>query len=158
MSEQPTAVDRPSFATLGSADRHDHACCDGGKKPPVGLTKNETLVWSALNEAGQQMKAYEILDKLKAQGVRAPMTVYRALDGLEQKGIIHKLEALNSFVICNHNDPHQVQVFRVCEECDFVDEIDIEGLEALISPYARGDGFSMTVAHLELRGVCKKCR
>ena len=130
---------------------------DGDIFIPAGLTRNETLVWRALREAGEPLKAYEILDRLKAQGVRAPMTVYRALEGLETKGLIHKLEGLNAFIVCNHDGPHQLQVFVVCDDCHGVSEIEIDGLEGLVAPAARRVQFAMDTARLEVRGRCDAC-
>lgn len=124
---------------------------------PAGLTRNETLVWRVLREAGEPLKAYEILDRLKAKGVRAPMTVYRALEGLETKGLIHKLEGLNAFIVCNHDGPHQLQVFVVCDDCQGVSEIEIDGLEGLVKPAARRAQFAMDTARLEVRGRCDAC-
>ena len=124
---------------------------------PVGLTRNEQLVWDALNAGADPLKAYEILDLLKEKGVRAPMTVYRALDGLEEKGFIHKLEGLNSFVPCNHDGPHPVQVFLVCEKCASVLEIDLDGVESGLMSAVKRNGFDMHTARLEVKGRCKKC-
>ncbi|MEO1013721.1 MAG: Fur family transcriptional regulator [Pseudomonadota bacterium] len=127
------------------------------KDAPSGLGKNEKRVWIAMLENGGPMKAYEILDALKGGGVRAPMTVYRALEGLEGKGLIHKLEGKNAYIICNHDRPHRLQAFLVCEECPTVREIDIDGLEGLLKPYAEEAGFSLASARLELRGRCEEC-
>lgn len=136
----------------GNSDASDHH-----HVRPSGLTKNEILVWESLNDRNGPLKAYEILDNLKEKGVRAPMTVYRALEGLEAKGLIHKLEGLNSFVMCNHAEPHKLQVFLVCEECPTVNEVDIDGLEAMLAPFAKEAGFSMETARLEVRGRCDVC-
>ena len=124
---------------------------------PPGLTRNEKLVWETLSQGGDPLKAYEILDQLKEKGVRAPMTVYRALDGLEEKGFIHKLEGLNSFVPCNHDGPHPIQAFLVCEKCPKVLEVDLDGVEAGIMPAVRRAGFDMHMARLEVKGLCKDC-
>ncbi|MFN0024886.1 MAG: transcriptional repressor [Parvularculaceae bacterium] len=132
---------------------HDHAEC----RHPAGLTRNESLVWDALNETVDALKAYEILDKLKERGVRAPMTVYRALDGLEEKGFIHKLEGLNSFVLCKHEGPHDVQVFLVCETCASATEVEIDGVEAALRPVIRRAAFQLKTARLEARGLCLEC-
>jgi len=129
----------------------------GGKKRPAGLTKNEKLVWDALAACNEPKKAYEILDMLKEKGVRAPMTVYRALDGLVAKGVIHKLDGLNSFVLCNHEGPHEVQAFLVCENCTTVTEIDIDPASVGVAPAVRRAGFDMHTARLEVRGVCDGC-
>lgn len=137
-------------------DGCDHEGPDGDDAP-LGLTKNERRVWETMVGSGEPMKAYEILDALKGSGVRAPMTVYRALDGLEAKGLIHKLEGKNTYVICNHSRPHRLQVFLVCDECPTVTEIDVKGLDTLLSPFARDAGFKIETARLEVRGRCEGC-
>lgn len=129
----------------------DHKAC------PSGLTKNEQLVWDALADSPEPKKAYEILDMLKEKGVRAPMTVYRALDGLEGKGVIHKLDGMNSFVLCNHEGPHEVQAFLVCEKCTNVIEVDLDGASVSFAPAVKREGFAMHTARLEVRGVCGDC-
>ena len=133
---------------------HDGGC---GVRPE-GLTKNEGLVWEALNDDGEPQKAYEILDKLKERGVRAPMTVYRALDGLERKGFIHKLEGLNSFVLCNHEAPHSIQVFFICDHCKFAKEVSMDTVETSLAPAFRATGFQMDTARLEAHGACRDCQ
>ncbi len=136
---------------------------DGGgngndpKKRPGGLSKNEKLVWEALAVSVDPLKAYEILDQLKEKGVRAPMTVYRALDGLEAKGHIHKLDGLNAFVLCNHEGPHMVQTFLVCETCSTVQELEVVAVEADIVPAVRAAAFEMHTARLEIKGNCTGC-
>jgi Fur family zinc uptake transcriptional regulator len=127
------------------------------KGRPAGLTKNEKLLWDVLSTQSGPLKAYEILDLLKEKGVRAPMTVYRALDGLEEKGVIHKLDAMKAFVRCNHEGPHEVQAFLVCEICSFVKEIEIDAMATGIAPIVRRAGFDLHVARLEVRGVCDNC-
>ncbi len=136
-------------------DHHDHAAEEC--RHPSGLTRNESLVWDSLNESVDPLKAYEILDKLKERGVRAPMTVYRALEGLEEKGYIHKLEGLNSFVLCKHEGPHDVQVFLVCETCASATEVEIDGVEAALRPVIRRAAFQLKTARLEARGLCADC-
>lgn len=127
------------------------------KARPAGLTKNEKLLWEVLSTQNTPLKAYEILDLLKEKGVRAPMTVYRALDGLEEKGVIHKLDAMKAFVRCNHDAPHEVQAFLVCEICKTVKEIEIDAVATGIAPIVRRAGFDMHTARLEVRGVCDNC-
>jgi Fur family zinc uptake transcriptional regulator len=129
---------------------------DAPPRPP-GLTKNEKLLWDVLAVHDGPLKAYEILDLLKEKGVRAPMTVYRALDGLENKGVIHKLDAMKAYVRCNHEAPHEVQGFLVCEICQTVKEIEIDAVATGIAPAVRRAGFDMHTARLEVRGVCDNC-
>ncbi|MBY0421006.1 MAG: transcriptional repressor [Parvularculaceae bacterium] len=140
---------------------HDHfANGDGEDDPrprPLGLTKNESMVWDVLDAAGEPLKAYDVLDRLKARGVRAPMTVYRALDGLVGKGFVHKLDALNAYMICNHDHPHDIQAFLVCDQCAGVTEFEIDHSAAGFQPVLRKTGFDMQSARLEVHGVCQDC-
>ncbi len=130
---------------------------DERRSLPSGLSKNEKLVWETLAASVDALKAYEILDQLKDKGVRAPMTVYRALDGLETKGHIHKLDGLNAFVLCNHEGPHVVQTFLVCESCSTVKELEVVALEADILPAVRSADFDLHTARLEIKGNCASC-
>lgn len=130
---------------------------DGGAKRPPDLTKNEKLVWDVLAEANGPLKAYEILDKLKERNVRAPMTVYRALDGLEEKSYIHKLDGLNAFVLCNHEGPHLLQTFLYCTVCKTVKEVDIDSVTPELDKALRRGEFQMNWARLDVRGVCSGC-
>ncbi len=137
---------------------HSHDHDEGGvRKRPAGLLKNEKLVWDVLAASKDPLKAYEILDRLKERGVRAPMTVYRALDGLEAKGHIHKLDGLNAFVVCNHEGPHVVQTFLVCEGCSTVKELEVVAVETDIAPAVRAAAFDMHTARLEIKGNCSAC-
>lgn len=124
---------------------------------PKGLSKNEILVWETLAAGDDPLKAYEILDQLKDRGVRAPMTVYRALDGLEGKGHIHKIDGMNAFVLCNHEGPHLVQTFLVCEKCSNVKELEMVAVEAGILDAVRKSSFEMNTARLEIKGDCEAC-
>ena len=137
--------------------RKDLARYEASRKRPPGLLKNEKLVWDVLAVTREPLKAYEILDKLKEMGVRAPMTVYRALDGLEAKGHIHKLDGMNAFVLCNHEGPHVVQTFLVCESCSTVKELQVLAVEADIAPAVRAAAFDMHTARLEIKGNCNAC-
>lgn len=122
------------------------------------LTKNEALVYDALKESEAALKAYDLLDRLRERGVRAPMTVYRALDGLTSKGLVHKIDALNAFVPCTHRRPHAVQTFLMCKACEKVEEVASGAIEeSAVAPAAAHSGFQMTGARLEILGVCADC-
>ncbi len=135
---------------------HDH------HTPPATLTKNEKLVFEQMQGSDKPQKAYDLLDVLKNHGIRAPMTIYRALEGLEEKGLVHKLDALNAYVRCNHDEPHAVETFLVCDTCNDVQEIETAGedapsVEANIQAVVRDRKFTMEAARLEIRGTCPKC-
>lgn len=125
------------------------------------LTRNEQLVLNVLRAQSGPMKAYELLERLKSEGIKAPMTVYRALDRLEAKGLIHKLDAMNAFLVCNHDTPHSVQTFVVCSTCNQVKEIEERGFSGLdwstLKDVATQNAFTAQSARIEIRGICTDC-
>lgn len=154
---QRGGIEMPHDGDNGAGGHHHGHNGGGARERPAGLTKNETMVWDVLDGAGEPLKAYEVLDRLKARGVRAPMTVYRALDGLVGKGFVHKLDALNAFMLCTHDGPHDMQAFLVCDECAGVTEFELEAGAAGFQPILRKSGFDMHAARLEIHGVCQDC-
>jgi Fur family transcriptional regulator, zinc uptake regulator len=63
-------------------------------------------VLEALHKSGKPLSAYELLDKLHKFGIKAPPTVYRALETLVERGLVHRIESLGAFVACHdmHGD------------------------------------------------------
>ncbi|MGE0755142.1 MAG: transcriptional repressor, partial [Alphaproteobacteria bacterium] len=59
------------------------------------------LVFEVLQAESRPLSAYEILDRLKKQGVRSPPIVYRALEKLLADDSIHRVEQLNAYMACN---------------------------------------------------------
>lgn len=125
----------------------------------VRLTKNDRLVLAALEEADAPLKAYDLLERLKAQGIGAPMTVYRALDRLQKQGLVHKLDGLGAFMVCKHGEPHEVETFLICRQCDSVEEIKevAESLHQLAHHATDAFDFKAGLIRVEIRGLCKNC-
>jgi Fur family transcriptional regulator, zinc uptake regulator len=71
------------------------------------LTRNQDLVLKTLNAADTPLSAYDILDRLRGDGLRAPLQIYRALDKLIEHGLAHRLESLNAFVCCANSERHE---------------------------------------------------
>ena len=63
---------------------HDHVWADD-------LTRNQELVLGTLAHATAPMSAYDILDKLRGDGLRAPLQIYRALEKLTERAVEQKL-------------------------------------------------------------------
>ena len=127
--------------------------------PQNELTKNQSLVMGALKNADGPLSAYTILDRLRDDGFRAPLQVYRALEKLIDLGMVHKLESLNSFVACSHSDcsSHAVVVFGICENCETVSEFDQNELVTELHAMAKTQAFIMKRSVVEMRGLCRNC-
>ncbi|MBN9073011.1 MAG: transcriptional repressor [Rhizobiales bacterium] len=123
------------------------------------LTKNQTLVLDALTKWDGPASAYSLLDQLRAQGFRAPLQVYRALDKLIEYGLVHRLESLNSFVACAHphDHAHGLVAFAICDTCGQVDEFSDETVERRLKGWAKEHSFRLAKTTIEMRGICANC-
>ena len=89
----------------------------GAHLPPqlAGLRPNERIIYDALAQEAQPIKAYALLDHLHERGVRSPMTVYRALGALVEKGLARKVHSQNAFVATGEEDGPLAYV--TCRRC-----------------------------------------
>ena len=139
-----------------SAHAHDH----GPSQDKTDLTRNQGLVLGTLAGAKGPLSAYSILDRLRDDGFRAPLQVYRALDKLTELGLVHRLESLNAFVACRHDDcgAHGSIAFAICEKCGLVSEFANDEVAALLEGWAKAENFELTKTTIELRGLCEGCQ
>jgi Fur family transcriptional regulator, zinc uptake regulator len=123
------------------------------------LTKNQAMVYQALSDAKLPLTAYTILDDLREQGFRAPPQVYRALEKLQEMGLVHRLESLNAFVACRHTDcqSHDFIAFAICDTCGEAVEIAQKSLEDEILSLTKTYQFKAIKTSVEIRGICQSC-
>ena len=122
------------------------------------LTKNQRIVLNLLQDSGEPLKAYFILDSLKKEGLNSPLQVYRALDKLVELGKIHKVESLNSFIICNNSNCASNTAFTICERCGKVKEIKNNNLTEGVNELVRENKLNITRYNLEFYVVCNSCK
>lgn len=126
------------------------------------LTRNQALVLSTLNDAAGPLSAYDILDRLRADGFRAPLQVYRALEKLVEFGLVHRLESLSAFVACADPDDHAahehgVTAFAICDSCGQVTEFHDHTIEHRLQQWQALRSFTPQKTTIEIRGACKQC-
>ena len=104
------------------------------------------------------VKAYQILSDLQqARGSAAPPTVYCALEFLVEQGILHRVEALNGYVVCRHLDCAHPSVILTCRDCGKVDEMAADEGFMTLRQLCAGHGFEMDEQQLLLNGRCVQC-
>ena len=112
------------------------------------------LVWDSHVPVG----AYDILDRLNAEGRRAaPIAVYRALDFLMQHGFVHRLASLNAYVGCGDPTAAHDAHFLICGACHSVAELRDRQVRGAITEAAARAGFAAEGSALEVRGLCPEC-
>ena len=121
------------------------------------LTKNETLVLRVLTKTSEPLGAYAILNELRHHGFKAPLTVYRALDQLAAKGLVHKLESLNSWTICCGEHDKNPPIFEICNDCGNVTEHFDKELIKNLNNMSMRNGFMPNRSIIEIHGKCDEC-
>lgn len=93
------------------------------------LTRNENLVYRELQQANGPQKAYALLEALNEKGLRAPMTIYRALDGLIAKRLVKKITSLNAYVAVHSEARSAATAFVTCRRCGKTREVAVKKSE-----------------------------
>lgn len=123
------------------------------------LTAIRASALRLIADAGHPVKAYELLDLMKAshEGA-APPTVYRALDFLLEHGFIHRLASINAYVGCHHPGAaaHAVP-FLICDRCQSATELEDASVVESLEARARELGFAPRAQTLEVHGLCARC-
>ena len=148
--------------------RHDHqrcvatalakaeeACAASGKRLTPLRRKVLELVWSS----HLPVKAYDLLAQLgSGRDQAAPPTVYRALDFLQEAGLVHRIASLNAFVGCGEPRARHVGQFLICIQCGAVAEMADAEVSARIEQRAEKLGFRVVRETIEVEGTCRDCR
>jgi Fur family zinc uptake transcriptional regulator len=121
------------------------------------LSENDRAVLAALGGAGRPLSAYGILERARSSAIRAPTQVYRSLQKLEGRGLVHRIAALSAFVACSdrHDERHRPG-FLICRACGCVREFEDPRIPELARE-AAGDRFCVDAVSLEIFGRCKAC-
>jgi Fur family zinc uptake transcriptional regulator len=130
---------------------------------PMKLTANQGAVLQQLRQAGKALSAYEILDLVRGDGLRAPAQVYRALEKLIAVGLVHRLESLNAFIACAHDHGKEAEiapavVFTICTRCGAVAEHAMPTVAAALSSELGRERFDPGHMTVEVSGRCGDCR
>lgn len=141
-----------TMAGTHSHKGHNHIWADD-------LTPNQELVLGTLAHSSGPLSAYDILDRLRGDGLRAPLQVYRALEKLTERGLAHRLESLNAFVCCADAHCHATGTiaFAICDGCGRVEEFAEPAVEGRLKTWSRSAGFRPSRTTIELRGLCRDC-
>jgi Fur family zinc uptake transcriptional regulator len=126
----------------------------------TSLTKNQALVFDKLSASDAPMSAYDLLDALRDEGLKAPLQIYRALEKLQALDLVHRLESINSFVACAEPKCHHQSgfaAFAICDNCGTVTEFADEIVASRLAGWATERNFKVEKTSLEIRGLCTSC-
>ena len=114
-------------------------------------------VFAFMKKKNKPITAYEILEGLATEGISAPTTIYRALNKLVSKGLIHKIESLNAWTVCCGLHENKIPIFEICKDCGNVTEHLDKNLANSIKQLSRKTGFMPDNPIFEIHGKCGLC-
>ena len=121
------------------------------------LTQNQNAVYRHLRMAARPQSAYDILDGVREQGLRAPQQIYRALKALTDRGLVHRVESLNAFIACDLKHKNNRIVFSICDDCGTVEELAPVDIPPKLKHMSQQSGFQTQKMVIELVGKCSDC-
>lgn len=146
---------------------HDHAACVSQALADAEriclargarLTDRRRRVLELIWQSHDVVTAYQLLETLQREDPKAkPPTVYRALEFLQDNGLVHRIESMNGFTRCEHPGHASTGQFLICTTCGSVAELHAPKIAALLDSACREHGFVSHAATVEVRGRCKDC-
>ena len=122
------------------------------------LTRPRRRVLELLLVAGAPAKAYDLVATYHREArVATPATVYRALQFLETRGLVHRLSTLKAYVACDPERLGSPAVFLLCDCCGSCRQIPSPGMASL-GAAATAAGYEIERITLEGQGLCSACR
>lgn len=146
---------------------HNHAACVAEaladaraicQRANARLTATRERVLELIWQSHRPLGAYDVLAMLTDDGHNAaPPTVYRALDFLQQYGLVHRIASLNAFIGCAHAGTHHQGMFLICRNCGNVLELSSPEVDGAIANAASDVCFELEQVSVEASGLCPEC-
>ncbi|MDO4232167.1 MAG: transcriptional repressor [Lautropia sp.] len=158
------AATTPAATPADAADALIETARQHCKARGTQLTPLRVDVLRHLARSPGGIKAYDLLTQIqKEKPGFAPMSLYRTLDFLVDNGLVHKVDATSSFIICEHGHhdrhDHGHPIMLICEGCGQVSEYSgeavIEALAHATSRIREQSGFR--ARGMEIKGLCQSC-
>ena len=122
------------------------------------LTPTRERVLELIWQSHKPLGAYDVLAVLAEDGHNAaPPTVYRALDFLQQYGLVHRIASLNAFIGCTHTGKSHSGMFLICRSCGNVLELTAPGVASAVNTAAAEESFRPEDVTIEVSGYCPGC-
>lgn len=127
------------------------------------LTDKRRRILEILLLSNRPLSAYEISDAYN-QSAKKPMptmSVYRILEFLITKELVHKLSSTSKYLACSHiscEHEHEISQFLICGKCQTASEVTIsKRIIDELSVFMGKAGYALTNPQLELQCLCDSC-
>jgi len=104
------------------------------------------------------LSAYEILEELgKTKRKIAPMTVYRALAAMTDRGDAQRIESLGAYIPGHGADRDTASILSICDDCGAVQETEAPEVLSHVDMLLDKSGFEPQRHVVEIHGTCASC-
>jgi len=156
VTRKPKPASKPSASKVASQLEAAQAHC---RAQGSRLTAQRKEVLELLLRRGGTAKAYDLQDDMRARHGRvAPSTVYRALEFLMAQHLVHRVDALNTFIACNAEHHAHHPLLLVCSNCETVTELQDDAAYDAVRKKLRQADSGFVESDIEVKGVCGQCR
>jgi Fe2+ or Zn2+ uptake regulation protein len=123
------------------------------------VTPQRAVILETIAHMERHVTAQEVYDQARRRlpGLHLA-TVYRALEGLQQAGMVDPFHAgpgLTRFALTQQDHPHG---HLVCQRCGRTVAFDPGMAHELAQQVDQRHGYQVNLSHLTLRGLCPDCR
>jgi Fur family transcriptional regulator, zinc uptake regulator len=158
-----------SAASASKSSGHDHGACvetllgrahRSFEEQGLKLTTLRLQVLKEIAASHDAVGAYDVIDRVakKSGDKLAPISVYRAIDALQQAGLVHRLESRNAYFACHAQHlKSQRHMALVCDICSKITEVPAGNLYDSIEAASSARGFQLKSAVAEGFGICARC-
>jgi len=134
------------------------------KDKGINLTNKRRKIFDIVIKSAKPISAYDIVSEFQeTYDEQIPvMSVYRILNFLIDNGLVHKLDSINQYIVCEHLDcehEHLNTQFLICNDCNSTEEIMIrDELHQQLTNDIDQTGFKLKELKFELHGICANCQ
>ncbi len=121
------------------------------------VTRQRTAVLEALRERTEALSAQDLYMEFRAHGDPIGLsTVYRALESLEEAGLLDVIEreGQQAYRFCSTSHHHHL----ICTTCNEVEELEAGLVEEWVAKVSAAHDFEVTGHRADIYGLCQRCR
>tara|TARA_B100001996_G_C18456670_1_gene514391 strand:- start:71 stop:436 length:366 start_codon:yes stop_codon:yes gene_type:complete len=119
---------------------------------------NNEIVLDIIKKSRKHLTAYLILEKFQKVKKVHPMTVYRSLNNLIYKGIIHKSNQNKTYILCNHDVEHKHNPsIAICKSCGDTQELKSDLFKSILKKISLKK-YNFVNFELEVSTICNTCK
>ena len=123
------------------------------------LTPNRLVILDELENYKRPVSAYLLKEKLYKKGKKLNIaSIYRVIDFWMNLGVVHKISAINKFILCSDPDEKHTHITNFCRKCEKSFETCSKRMGLDLSKGTEALGLKFTNdTHIEVSVLCRSC-